>query len=134
MKIISLVGVALVALGVWRGVESVRFRGRSIEILGRVDSVQELKGPPKPRQKVPLHLSYSTPDGLQHRGITHMPMLQKIEMGDSIRILVDPANPQDVRLPLWSELWAGPLTYVIGGLLVAVMGALLRRKPKSAQQ
>jgi hypothetical protein len=128
MKIISAVGLILVAFGAWRGVESYAFVSRALEISGMVDSVEELKGPPKPRQKVPLHLSYSLPDGTQHRVVTHMPMLQKIERGDTIRILVDRANPQDVRLPLWSELWAAPLTYLVGGMLLIFMGRLLRGK------
>ncbi|MEY4701793.1 MAG: hypothetical protein RL326_1980 [Pseudomonadota bacterium] len=128
MKIISGVGLALIAFGVWRGFESYTFVSRAIELPGVVDSVEELKGPPKPRQKVPLHVSYSLPDGTRHRVVTHMPMLQKIESGDTIRILVDRSNPQDVRLPLWSELWAGPLTYVVGGLLLMLMGRLLRGK------
>jgi hypothetical protein len=128
MKIISGVGLALLAFAVWRGVESYTFVSRAMELSGVVDSVEELKGPPKPRQKVPLHLSYSLPDGTRHRVVTHMPMLQKIEAGDTIRILVDGSNPQDVRLPLWSELWAGPLTYHVGGLLLMLMGGLLKGK------
>lgn len=128
MKIISAAGLALFAFGVWRGVESSRFLERSLELPGVVDSVEELKGPPKPRQKVPLHLSYALPDGTRHRVVTHMPMLQRIEAGDTIRILVDRTNPQDVRLPLWSELWAGPLTYLVGSLLLLLMGRLLKGK------
>jgi hypothetical protein len=128
MKIISGVGLALVAFAVWRGLESYTFVSRALELPGVVDSVEELKGPPKPRQKVPLHLSYALPDGTRHRVVTHMPMLQKIEAGDTIRILVDHSNPQDVRLPLWSELWAGPLTYFVGGMLLLLMGRLLRGK------
>lgn len=128
MRVILAAGVVLLGLGLWRGVDSYTFRSRAIELSGRVDSVQELKGPPKPRQKVPLHLSYSLPDGTQRRAVTHMPMLQKIEAGDTIRILVDSSDPQDVRLPLWSELWAAPLTYLIGGLLLIAMSSLLRAK------
>lgn len=128
MRVISLAGVVLLGLGLWRGADSYTFRSRAIELPGRVDSVQELKGPPKPRQKVPLHVSYSLPDGTQHRAVTHMPMLQKIETGDTIRILVDRSNPQDVRLPLWSEMWAAPLTYLVGGVLLVVMSLLLRGK------
>jgi hypothetical protein len=128
MKIISVAGLALLVFSVWRGVESYSFVSRAVEVSALVDSVEELKGPPKPRQKVPLHLSYSSPDGAQRRVVTHMPMLQKIDAGDTIRILVDSTNPQDARLPLWSELWAGPLTYLVGGMLLLLMGRLLRGK------
>ncbi len=130
MRIVFVVGLALVGLGAWRGLETSLFISRAVQVGATVDSVQELPGPPKPRQKVPLHLSYVTPDGGTHRGVTHMPMLQRIEAGDTIRVLVDPGNPQDVRLPLWSEQWSGPSTYVIGGLLLTAMGALLKNRSR----
>jgi hypothetical protein len=36
-----------------------------------------------------------------------------------IYILVDPLKPQDVRLPLLSELWARPLAYLLSGIALA---------------
>jgi hypothetical protein len=125
-RIVVLIGVFLCLLGVWRGAETVRFSRAAVLVEARVDAVEELRGPPKPRQKIPLHVSFRLSNGTEHRGVTHMPMLQVVSVGDRIRVLVDPSAPQDIRLSSWSELWAQPLTYLVCGLLIVVLGGVLR--------
>jgi hypothetical protein len=127
-KIILALGLALFAAGGVEAYKTADFQSHATEVVGSVIGVQELRGPPKPRQKTPLFVSYRREDGSEVQTVTHLPMLQQIEQGDSIRLLVDPRNPQDARLPLWSELWARPLTYCIGGLLLVIVARVLGTK------
>lgn len=127
-KIITTVGLLLFIAGAWSGMETFRFIQRAEAVLGRVLVVEELRGPPKPRQKTPLHVSYQFADGRQFDAVTHMPLLQQVKQGDEIRLLADPTAPDSVRLPLWSEMWARSLTYLIGGLLVMLAGRVLTNR------
>jgi hypothetical protein len=127
-KIIVALGLVLLLAGAVEGVRVARFLSHAVEVTGAVTGVQELRGPPKPRQKTPLFVSYRQQDGSEVQAVTHLPMLQQIKQGDSIRLLVDPSQPQDVRLPLWSELWARPLTYLVGGLLLVIVARVLGTK------
>jgi hypothetical protein len=127
-SLISLVGVVMTLAGVWLGGETFAFQRRAIAVQATVTGVQELRGPPKPRQRTPLHVSYKLSDGREYSAITHLPLLQEIKQGDSIRLLVDPTAPERARLPLISELWARPLTYLVGGILLVVVGRVLSSK------
>ncbi|MFN4896622.1 MAG: DUF3592 domain-containing protein [Pseudomonadota bacterium] len=128
IRIISVVGLALCILGVWQGAMTYSFLQRASEVRGSVTGVQELRGPPKPRQKRSVHVLYRDQAGDEVSAVTHLPMLQEIKTGDEIRLLIDPANPSIARIPLWSELWARPLTYIVGGLLLSLVGRVLRNK------
>jgi hypothetical protein len=127
-KIILIVGLLLSIAGAVSAVQTAQFNQKAVEVVGSVLVVEELRGPPKPRQKTPLHVSYQLSDGQQFSAVTHMPLLQAVKQGDQIRLLVDPADPGTVRLPLWSEMWARPLTYLIGGLLVLLAGRVLTNR------
>jgi hypothetical protein len=127
-KIILGLGLVLLLVGGIEGVKTASFLSKAIEVVGVVTGVQELRGPPKPRQKTPLYVSYRKQDGSEVQAVTHLPMLQQIKQGDSIRLLADPNKPDDVRLPLWSELWARPLTYLIGGVLLVIVARVLGTK------
>jgi hypothetical protein len=127
-KVIPLVALGLFILGVFQSFQTASFQRRAIVVSATVVSVEERKGPPKPRQKTPLHVIYRLDDGREHSAVTHLPMLQEIRQGDSIRLLVDPSRPNAAELPLWSELWARPLTYLIGAGLLWLVGRVLRGK------
>lgn len=127
-KVVTAVGIGLCSLGVWQGVSTYAFLQSAGIVQGRVTGVQELRGPPKPRQKTPIHILYRNSNGEEVSAVAHLPMLQEIKQGDEIRVLIDPRHPSDARMPLWSELWARSLTYVIGGLLVLIVGRVLRQK------
>lgn len=127
-KIILALGFVLLIVGGAEGVKIAKFYSHAVEVTGVVTGVQELRGPPKPRQKTPLFVSYRLQDGSEVQAVTHLPMLQQIKQGDSIRLLADPNQPQDVRLPLWSELWARPLTYLVGGFLLVLVARVLGAK------
>lgn len=123
-RVISVVGVGLLAAGTFGAFQTYSFQREAVEVQGQVVLVEELRGPPKPRQKTPLHVSY-TLNGSQYSTVTHLPLLQVVKPGDTIRLLADPKNPEDARLPLLSELWARPLTYLIGGILMLVVARVL---------
>jgi hypothetical protein len=127
-KIITTVGALLFVFGVWSSLQTIRFTQRAVEVVGNVLVVEELRGPPKPRQKTPLHVSYQLADGRQFNAVAHMPLLQEVKQGDQIRLLVDPAEPASAQLPLWSEMWARPLTYLLGGLLVLLAGRVMTNR------
>lgn len=127
-RVVTAVGVALSAFGVWQGFATYSFLERADVVQARVTGVQELRGPPKPRQKTPVNLLYTNPQGEEVSAVGQLPLLQQIEPGDQINILVDPKRPTEARMPLWSELWARPLTYTIGGFLLLIVGRVLRVK------
>jgi hypothetical protein len=127
-KIILGLGLVLLVVGGIEAAKTASFLSKAVEVVGAVTGVQEFRGPPKPRQKTPLYVSYKKQDGSEVQAVTHLPMLQQIKQGDSIRLLVDPNKPDDVRLPLWSELWARPLTYLIGGVLLVIVARVLGTK------
>jgi len=127
-RVVSAVGLVLCAVGVWHWSATYAFVRDAQPVIGRVTGVQELRGPPKPRQKTPINILYTTTDGREVSAIAQMPLLQEIRAGDEIRVLVDAKQPELARLPLWSELWARPLTYLVGGFLMLVVGRVLRVK------
>lgn len=127
-RVIPLVALALLIVGVFQAFETASFQRKAIVVSATVVSVEERKGPPKPRQRTPLHVSYRLDGGQEQSAVTHLPLLQEIRQGDSIRLLVDPRTPNSVKLPLWSELWARPLTYLIGGCLLLLVARVLRVK------
>lgn len=126
-RIVVVVGVFLILVGSYQAEGVVDFQRRAVEVQGIVTAVEHLPGPPKPRQRTPLHVLYNLSDGREFRAVTHLPLMQEIKEGDAIRLVVDPSDPQDVRLPLISELWARPLTYLVGGLLMLITAWVLRR-------
>lgn len=135
-RVVSLVGAALFSVGVYQSWTTYSFIQRAELVVGRVVSIEELRGPPKPRQKTPVNLLYKLSAGNNHSSglqtersaVAHLPMLQDIKQGDNIRILIDPSQPQVAIIPLWSELWARPLTYLVGGFLLLVVGRVLRTR------
>jgi hypothetical protein len=127
-RVVSLVGAGLLSVGVLQGWTTYSFVQHAEIVIARVASIEELRGPPKPRQKTPVNLLYKNRDGAEQSAVAHLPLLQNIQQGDEIRILVDPQQPQVARMPLWSELWARPLTYFVGGLLLLLVGRVLRTR------
>jgi hypothetical protein len=59
-------------------------------------------------------------------------------VGDTIRVLYDPANPKAARLDTWSSRWGDSLTLVAIGLGLLVLGAvgywLLRSRGPAARR
>jgi hypothetical protein len=123
-KLIGAVGLSLFLIGSYQTLETIRYLQRSVLVSATVVSVETRSGPPKPSQNTPVHVQF-TLDGVgEQRGVTHLPLLHRIKEGEAIRVLVDPQNPQEIRLPLLSELWARPITYLLCGILI-LCGALL---------
>lgn len=123
-RLLALVAVVLLGMGLYESQEVSSYLSRAVAVQGTVVAVETRTGPPKPTQNTPVHVSFSLPSGGPQTAITRLPLLQKLKEGDSIYILVDPTNPQDVRLPLISELWARPLAYLVSGV-VLVAGILI---------
>ena len=128
-RILALVGIILLGLGLYKANELTSFLSRAIPLTATVTSVETRPGPPKPTQNTPVHIRFTLPNGEERAAITNLPLLQALKEGDSLPILVDPSNPQFVKLPLLSELWATPLAYLLSGL--ALVGAVLFLKVRS---
>jgi hypothetical protein len=127
-KVVTLVGICLLLAGIWNGVSMYRFIHSAQKVSAKVVSIEEHKGPPKPRQKTPVHISFLNNRGEMRSAITHLPMLYRVESGDQIEVLVEGADSGSVHLNLWSELWARPLTYTVGGLLLMIVSIVLSQK------
>lgn len=115
-----ILGIVLCLVGVYLCASTYLFLNRAIAVEAEVVAVEERKGPPKPRSKTPLHLRYSLPNRGEHLSKTSMPLLQRVEVGDRVRVLVDSANPEVVTLPLLSVLWATPITLCVAGIALVV--------------
>lgn len=122
-----MLGIVLCLIGGYLSASTYLMLDRAIAVEAEVVAVEERTGPPKPRSKTPIHLRYTLPDGGEHLSKTSMPMLQKVEVGDRVRILVDGANPEMVTLPLLSVLWATPITLCVVGIALLVGSRLALR-------
>lgn len=125
-KFFTFVGLVLLGIGAYQANELTSFLSRALPITATVTSVELRTGPPKPTQNTPVHVKFSLPNGEERSAITHLPLLQELKEGDTINVLVDPSNPQSVKLPLLSELWATPLAYLLSGTVI-VCGVLFLR-------
>jgi hypothetical protein len=128
-KLIALVGVGCLALGIFETTKTMSFVSAALTLPAKVISVQLRQGPPKPTQNTPVHVTFTLPSGEERTAITHLPLLQKVKEGDTIYVFVNPQDPQDVRLPLLSELWARPFAFLVAGL-VLLCGLLFVRVRK----
>ena len=124
--ILSLVAVVLLGMGLFESREVSGFLSTALTVQGTVVAIETRTGPPKPTQNTPIHVRFTLPSGETRTAITRLPLLQKVKEGDQIYVLVDPNDPQDVRLPLLSELWARPLAYLLSGV-VLVAGILIAK-------
>jgi hypothetical protein len=122
--ILSLVAIVLLGMGLFESREVSSFLSTALTVQGTVVSVETRTGPPKPTQNTPIHVRFVLPSGETRTAIARLPLLQKVKEGDQIYLLVDTNDPQDVRLPLLSELWARPLAYLLSGV-VLVAGILI---------
>jgi hypothetical protein len=123
-KFLALVGVVLLGLGVYQSTETASFLSRALSVPATVTLVEGRTGSPKPTQNTPVHVTFKLPSGEDRSAITNLPLLQNVKAGDTIYILIDPARPEAVKLPLLSELWARPLAYLISGFIL-VCGVLV---------
>jgi hypothetical protein len=113
-------------MGLFESREVSGFLSTALTVQGSVVAIETRTGPPKPTQNTPIHVRFTLPSGETRTAITRLPLLQKVKEGDQIYVLVDPNDPQDVRLPLLSELWARPLAYLLSGV-VLVAGILIAK-------
>lgn len=69
---------------------------------------------------------FTTAKGLEIRArdITQL-MFAPIELGDTVTVLYDPANPSLVAGDLGRWLWRGPAIFFIGSVLCAGLGAAI---------
>jgi len=109
----------LVVWGAYSVYGAYRFVAESVRIRAKVVAVESLSGPPKPRQKIPVHVEFPFNNGTV-RTETRMPMLGEIKAGDEVPLWVSPTNPQDARLAEVSSLFAAPLTYMVCGLVALI--------------
>ncbi len=130
-RYLALFGFVLVGIGAYQGYTTYDFVSHTFKAEATVEAVEPLPGPPKPRSRIPLHVRFTTPSGEERRTQIRMPLLQKIQQGDTVPIIVDSRNPQEARLPLASELWSVAAAFVAAGL-----GALLiaRFAPQQSPQ
>ena len=120
-----LIALFLSVFGGFKGWEAYSFVSGAIRLEGRVYAVEVLSGPPKPRQKIPVHVEYEI-NGRVERGETRMPMLGKLSVGDPVPLWVSASDPSRPVLAQPSALFAGPLTYLVVGTLGLVLSMAYR--------
>jgi hypothetical protein len=127
-RLIAPIAIFLLLLGAFNCYFSWRFLRSAQSLTAVVTEVKEHRGPPKPRQRTPVTLAYRNAEGVAVRASANLPLLTVIKEGDQIPILVDPESPEEARLPLWSEIWAKPFTYIIAGILLGLTKVVLSLK------
>jgi hypothetical protein len=56
-----------------------------------------------------------------------------LKVGDSVRLLYDPANPRNARLDNWGNRWAGPIALWGAGLTILVVNGVILLLMRSAR-
>jgi hypothetical protein len=130
-RILFAVGIVSGSIGLVSGYSVYSFVNEAQSVQATVTSIEYRQGPPKFRQTTPVHVRYTTTSGAQVQTVTNLPFLQSFAEGDTITVLANPHNPQDVRWPLFSELFAVPLRYLAFGVAAILGATLLRFIPKS---
>jgi hypothetical protein len=132
-RILCAAGIVSGVTGLVMGYSVYSFVKQAQPVQATVISVEYRQGPPKFRQTTPVHVRYTNASGEQVQTVTNLPFLQSLKEGDVVTVLANPQNPQDVRWPLPSELFAVPLRYLMFGLAAVIGSFLLRFIPKSRQ-
>lgn len=128
-RVVILSAVALAFLGAFQLAQACLFIGSAQRVEGTVYAIETLSGPPKPRQKIPVHVTYEFKGKLE-RAEVRMPMLGSFAMGDRVPLWLSPTDPARPVLAEPSVLLATPLTLLVCGVIGAVLSALAaRRKP-----
>jgi hypothetical protein len=153
--VLMLAGIFLVGVGVKGLVDSWRFmanasgaKGVVVDVVGVVERVQRGSGDRTYYENVTFFhpvvqfvtareqvVRFQADEGTDKRSA--------YQVGDSVRILYDPANPRDAQLDTWFSRWGGPLIPVAIGLVMVVLVTVIYRSsgraarrvaPQSPQQ
>lgn len=141
--VLMLVGGGLVGLGVKVLVDNQRFVAKAASAKGVVVAVREevrseLRGSGDNEHYVDVTYYYPVVRFLTAR--EQVVQFQgddgSLRVGDSVRILYDPANPRDARLDSWPSSWgAGAVPIAVGLVLILiVIGAGLYRRARSRRR
>lgn len=130
-RVLTLFGLLLIAFGGFRGYEMYDFVSHARQVEATVIAVEPLPGPPKPRNRIPLHVRFVTPSGEERLIEVRMPLFMQIKEGEKIPVLVDQRDTQRAKIPLLSELWSGPTAWALAGIGAILLSIFApRRKPR----
>jgi hypothetical protein len=135
--ILMLGGILFLGVGVKGLVDSWRFtanasgaNGVVVEVVGVVERVQRGSGDHTYYENVTFFhpvvqfvtareqvVRFQASEGHEKRST--------YQVGDTVRIVYDPANPRDARLDTWFSRWGDPLIPVALGLFMVVLGAVI---------
>lgn len=121
------IALFLSVFGAVQSWEGYRFVSDAMRLQGKVYAVEVLRGSPKPRQKIPVHVEYEL-NGKVERAEISMPLLGSLAQGDSVPLWVSTTEPERALLAQPSALFAAPLTYLSVGILALVLSLLYRRR------
>jgi len=126
-KILMLAGAVLGCSGAVLTAHHYRFLQTAHRVTGTVIAVEALPGPPKPREKIPLHVEYSI-GGSTVRSVAQMPMLGTFAEGSQVPLWIDSQDQQRAMVASLASLFGRPLTYLAGGLVLFLVGLLYSSK------
>jgi Protein of unknown function (DUF3592) len=135
--ILMLAGIVLVGVGVKGLVDSQRFMAKASRTNGVVVDVarvvqQERRGPSDNPYYVDVTYFHPVvqfvtareqPVWFQAGEGSKDPLTYQV--GDSVRVLYDPARPQDARLDTWFSRWGGSIMLGGLGLFLVVLGVVI---------
>ncbi|HEY3023163.1 MAG TPA: DUF3592 domain-containing protein [Actinomycetota bacterium] len=129
---LMLLGVVMVGFGVKMLVDTRRFLATAEVAKGvvvRVDKSVSTEWPGSGNNRHPVHVTHNYPVVEFVTAREQVAQFQadngSLRVGDSVRLLYDPANPRNARLDNWGNRWAGFLALTGAGLAILVVNGLV---------
>jgi hypothetical protein len=67
-------------------------------------------------------VEFATPDGVRHEFRSRISSSDPFEVGASVPVRYNPADPSDATIDTWFRLWGFPLIFMVAGVLEIVVG------------
>ena len=134
--IVPLVGLVFLGLGLWWGWDAWTFVQRAQPAQAKVERFEErtkkkrVSGTTRTRTYYAPVFTFQDAKGASHTVTSDTGSGKPAyEVGQPIRVLYDPADPQQARIDAFSELWLFPVAFSgIGVLCVGFAGWFTRRR------
>ena len=135
--ILMLAGIFFVGVGVKGLVDSWRFmanasgaNGVVVDVVGVVERVQRGSGDRTYYENVTffhpvVQFVTAREQAVRFQASEGHEKRSTYQVGDSVRVLYDPANPRDARLDTWFSRWGDPLIPIAVGFFMIVLVAVI---------
>ena len=115
--------------GVYLGLDTALFLNNSEQVIGVIAPSDPYRGPPRSPRSIPVTVTFTRGDGVQHQVTLPSPIFRRLGPGDALPLRVAVADPTKARTALLPDLWGYPCGFFVGGLgLLIFASAALKVK------